>query len=135
MCREYLPDLERLVAVEAYCRAGSSLERAQRMIYDEIAYSDVRALPSGWWDQVAPDLTLIIDVIEHLSHSEGHDLIDRVTQAGSRVLVSTPKVFMEQHDDENPFEDHVSHWTWEDFARHGIAQDVSTVDAIIMLLG
>lgn len=129
-CREYLPDIEKLHAVEV--RPGR--KQVQDCIYDWVYNGDARDkdyTPKFWgrWD-----LAIMVDVIEHMTIDEGHDLLDRILSAGCDVLVATPKVFIEQHDDDNPWETHVSWWQWSDFSRYTIFHDVSTIDAIIYWL-
>ena len=127
MCREYLPGLERLEAVEV----PEGVKPTQRAIYDAIVTDDVRAVsPTHWADF---DLALLIDVIEHMTKAEGRRLVEEIIGQGCQVLVSTPKVFFHQHDEDNPYEEHVSLWAWNDFPP--AAEDVSTIDALIFLLG
>jgi hypothetical protein len=129
-CREYLPELESLRAVEV---APGRLP-TQDAIYDMVYTDDVRdliAIPDFW---TRFDLAILVDVIEHLDKNEGHALLAALQEAGVQTLVSTPKIFFEQHDDNNPFEEHVSLWTWGDFDAYGIQDDASTIDATIYLL-
>jgi hypothetical protein len=128
MVREYLAPA-RLDAVEVQ----QGLYLTQEAIYDDVHVGDARLYGQEFWNDY--DLALLIDVIEHMTLDEGHLLLDRLIASGAKVVVSTPKVFEEQHDDHNPFEEHVSVWGWEDFQRHGILDDRSTIDSIIFLLG
>lgn len=131
MCREYLPDLSSLWAVEA-CPTDDALPVLQA-IYDGVRIADARELRPEYWADF--DVALIIDVIEHMTIDEGHKLLNTIQAAGCSPIVSTPKVFTHQHDDDNPFEEHVSVWSWTDFSPHGIASDMSTADSIIFRLG
>lgn len=129
-CREYLPELESLRAIEV---APGRLP-TQDAIYDMVYTDDVRdliAIPDFW---PRFDLALVIDVIEHMDKIDGHLLLTALQEAGLDILVATPKVFFEQHVDCNPFEDHQCLWTGDDFVSYGIAGDASTVDSIIYLL-
>lgn len=128
MVREYCSPVH-LTAVEV--QQGLCL--TQEAIYDDIIVGDARLHEQDFWKGY--DLALLIDVIEHMTLDEGHLLLDRLIASGVKVVVSTPKVFEEQHDEHNPFEEHVSVWGWEDFQRHGIVDDRSTIDSIIFLLG
>jgi hypothetical protein len=127
-CREYLSQVDRLDAIEV----PQGLLPTQSTIYDFVYVGDVRAVPDDMFQPY--DIALIVDVIEHMPHADGHELLNKVLGSRCKALVSTPKVFTEQHDDTNPFESHVSLWTWEDFAVHGIKVDASTIDSIIYLL-
>lgn len=131
MCREYLPDLERLDAVEV----EEGLMLIQECIYDQMFVSDVRKLTSTFWaGEGRYDVVLLIDVIEHMGIEEGRQLLRDITRNGTKVLVSTPKIFEEQHDPNNPYETHVSHWTWKRFREFRIVADGSTIDSLIYLL-
>lgn len=125
-CREYLPDLVALDAIEV--RQGRL--SVQDAIYDNVWTGDVRSYTSGrFWSRWG--LALIIDVIEHLPIVEGHLLLDTILTNGCGVLVATPKTWIEQYDEHNPYEEHVSFWEWTEFQEHNIAADASTPDAII----
>lgn len=128
-CREYLQDLQALHAIEVH--AGRL--PVQDCIYDGVYTGDVRLhkSPQFWarWD-----LVLLIDVIEHVPHDDGHTLLRHILDAGTDVLVATPKQFFEQYDDRNPYETHRSHWIWSDFKHYDILGDSSTIDAIIYVL-
>ena len=129
-CREYLPSLIHLDAVEV----PEGRKSTQAAIYDCVWEADVRLFNEraelwGWYD-----LVLMIDVLEHMSVQEGSSLLERCMMAGCDVVVSTPLTFFEQHVDGNPFEDHRSLWSPTDFERFGIVKDLSTPRAIICLL-
>jgi hypothetical protein len=129
MCREYLPGLKNLEAVEVL----EGRLHTQDVIYDRVYEADVRDMDSIYWNST--DLVLIIDVIEHMTLEDGKKLLNNILSNGAAVIVSTPKVFEEQHDDHNPHEEHVSLWTWQDFGIEGVEiTDVSTIDSIIFLL-
>lgn len=127
-CREYL-DLEFLAAVEV---PQGRLFSTQDAIYDHIFVGDVRNAPDSTFQGY--DIALLIDIIEHMSLEEGHQLLTTIQNTGCQPLVSTPKIFTHQHDASNPYETHVSLWGWEDLAGHGVAADASTIDSIIYLL-
>ena len=128
-CREYLPTLETLHAIEV--RQGRL--PTQDAIYDWVYTGDVRSYSSAqFWSRW--DLALLIDVIEHMSIADGHRVLDTILSVGCKILVSTPKVWDEQHDDKNPYETHICLWDWSEFGQHGIKYDISTIDAIIYLL-
>lgn len=126
LCREYLTKLDWLDAVEV--REGR-LE-TQDVIYDHVFECDARCF-IGW---ASYEMALFIDVIEHMSKPDGHALLASILGDGAAVLVSTPKVFIEQHDPRNPYEEHLSLWDWSDFDGYTIIKDLSTIDAIIYIL-
>lgn len=134
MCREYLPNLQRLDAVEvAEGRWSKQIMRCQSTIYDHVEISDVRQLDPGFWDGY--DVALFVDVIEHMTVKEGKKVLHAALSKRCIPIVSTPKVFEEQHDPHNPYETHVSCWTWEDLSPLAPVTDVSTIDSIIFMLG
>jgi hypothetical protein len=127
-CREYLPDLDRLDAIEV--PQGRFV--TQGAIYDNVFVDDARRAPDTFFGLY--DLVVLVDVIEHFTLDDGHELLGRIQGAGTNVLVATPKQWIAQHDDRNPHEEHLSYWSWEELAQHGIDADVSTIDAVIYLL-
>lgn len=127
-CREYLPDLEFLAAVEVPQGRLST----QDAIYDHVFVGDARNAPESTF--AGYDVALLNDIIEHMPVKDGAQLLNTIQEAGCRPLVSTPKVWMEQRDVSNPYETHVSLWGWEDFVEHGVLVDASTIDSIIYLL-
>lgn len=134
MCREYVAGLDLLCAVEV----PEGRLALQDAIYDVVFESDIRTLKPHTCAQEfqwsAFDLVLFIDVIEHMSFSDGHAVLSAAQNAGCRALVSTPKVWDPQEGGHNPFEKHVTLWSWEDFSPHAIELDVSTIDSIVYVL-
>lgn len=130
MCREYLSELKTLDAVEV----PPGRMAMQDHIYDQVIIADVLTRPSDW----KYDLIMIIDVIEHMDKVEGQALVGEMLSAGASVLISTPKVFIEQHDEHNPYETHVSLWDWTDLwfaaAPNVNIIDGSTIDSMISLI-
>ena len=127
-CREYLPGLETLDAIEV----PQGRIRTQPAIYDAVFIGDARDATEAFFR--AYDLVLLIDVIEHFPKRSGHALLDRMQRAGPEILIATPTWFFEQHDEANPHEEHLSLWGWDDLAPHGVELDVSTPDAVIYLI-
>jgi hypothetical protein len=127
-CREYLPQLTMLDAIEV----PQGRLRTQPAIYDNVFIGDARDAPEQFYRPY--DLALLIDIIEHLTLHDGHQLLSCIQRAGPAVLVATPKRFIEQHADRNPHEEHLSFWDEAEFAPHSIAVDASTDDAGIYIL-
>lgn len=131
MAREYLPDLKRIDAVEVWQgRRRPRVAVMQDEIYDHVQVNDARNLDPEFWEGY--QLILMIDIIEHMSKEQGKNLVNSMLEAGCDVIVSTPKIWMEQHDDLNPHEEHVSHWDWQDFPPP--RADRSTIDSLIFQL-
>ncbi len=58
------------------------------------------------------NLVLAIDILEHFEKRDGLRFIDLLKRSSDgKVLISTPKDFIEQHVEANPYENHRSHWT------------------------
>jgi hypothetical protein len=107
LCREYLPSLERIEAVEAWPRA---------MLYD--GYDDVYAGDFLSID-LAPgyDALLLIDVVEHFAKLRGYDALARARDLARHVIVATPFDPAPQGAvGGNEFERHRSRWSFNDVA-------------------
>jgi len=69
------------------------------------------------------DLILAIDILEHFHKEAGVNFLQHLKEASlGHVLVSTPKQFIEQHEEANPYENHNSHWTESDLAAQGFTE-------------
>lgn len=84
---------------------------------------DYKKLPTDY------DLVLMIDVIEHMTKEQGYKILDYFK--GSKVIVSTPRNFATEPHPENPFEEHITHWTLEDFENY---RNISEGPAVIVVL-
>ena len=66
------------------------------------------------------DLVMAIDILEHLSKADGKIFLAQCFRIASRaVLVSTPKLFVQQEIPANPLENHRSLWTQADLLELG----------------
>lgn len=127
LCREYLPPLDRLDAIEAEARYADQFPWLDA-IYDNVHLADVRAAPHAYFD--AYDLVLMIDVLEHVTHDEGADLLRRIRP---RVIVCTPRDFFQNPNvEEWPTEMHRSVWTAAEiaFVRSIESEDVAVLDTL-----
>ncbi len=75
------------------------------------------------------DVVLMADVIEHLTKEDGARIVSHFLKQGSRVVISTPKRFFEQHLYNSPYEEHISHWPPRDLARLAPFVDYQNVGA------
>jgi SAM-dependent methyltransferase len=86
--------------------------------YADLVHCDVRCLP---FKPKSFDITICIEVIEHLDKKEGLELIKRMEEMARRqVIITTPWGYYpldERHD--NPYLNHISGWLPEDFERMG----------------
>ena len=64
------------------------------------------------------DLVLAIDILEHFHQEDGIRFIELLKQLSKKaVLVSTPKDFIEQQVEANPYENHRSVWGKKDLEK------------------
>lgn len=96
--------------------------RASRVlgIHDAYAVLDVQELRSAFPPD-SFDCVLASDLIEHLEKETGFELISAMEDlARRRVLIFTPNGFLAQPPDpDNPWQEHVSGWTVDEFHRLG----------------
>ncbi|MCW4035201.1 MAG: class I SAM-dependent methyltransferase [Candidatus Bathyarchaeota archaeon] len=101
-------------------------------IYDELHRMDLRKTPLPFEDKEFCVATCI-ETIEHLPKKSGEKLLDELHRIAGTVIVSTPSSFFKQpdsHTSVNPFQEHVSKWTVEDFRKRGY--DVKGVGSIAL---
>lgn len=66
------------------------------------------------------DMVIAIDILEHFDKDDGLEFIERLKSASSgAVLLSTPKEFIAQEVEANPYENHRSLWTLEELQQLG----------------
>lgn len=111
LLREYLdPRPEVIDAVEAW---GPYVDAHRlRNLYRKVWACDVRDLTDETLARY--DVTLMVDVIEHLPLDDGHALLDRIPGV---VVLSTPVAFFQNPPGLPPTETHRSHWTSREFDR------------------
>ena len=80
------------------------------------------------------DVVVIGDVIEHFEKRQGILLLDRLLRQNRNVVLTTPLEFFEQRREENPYEEHKSHWTLDDFAGWVFDYDVAGGFQIVVAL-
>lgn len=102
-------------------------------IYDELYVCDVRDLP---FPDRSFDIVLACEVLEHLDHDDGavfFSEIERVSRG--RVIVSTPRGFMEQDADYgNIHEKHRSGWLPQELVDRGYTVNVYPGRMLTMIL-
>lgn len=66
------------------------------------------------------DAVVALDLIEHLEKPDGYQLIEKMSAVASdRIIIFTPNGFLEQVDESNPWNNHRSGWTVDDFEKLG----------------
>lgn len=117
LCREYLELWDgredyhhftrRIDGIEAF---EDYLTALHRYIYNEVyigeAQTVIKTLDTSY------DLVLLIDVLEHMSESQGRALVQYTLAHHRGILISTPKHMHEQGETfHNPFETHRAQWS------------------------
>lgn len=99
--------------------------------YDNMIIGDaLKVLPT--LEDNSYELVLAIDILEHFDKPEGLVFLSELKRIASRaVLVSTPKEFIEQVVEANPYEDHRSVWDSNELSTCGytnvIDNDISWI--------
>lgn len=76
-------------------------------------------------DDNAYELVIAIDILEHFTTEEGIRFLDQLKRVSSRkVLISTPKAFIHQEIEANPFENHRSLWTESQLQEQGFDETI-----------
>jgi methyltransferase family protein len=116
LCRIYR-SVDRLVGMDGF---EPYLEFSQKAgFYDESMLRNLRDVPLPLNTQEFEVVTCI-EVIEHLERDDGRKLLAELERIGSRVIVTTPNVFFQQHEyDGNSLQRHLSRWTSSDFESRG----------------
>lgn len=100
-------------------------------VYDAITWGNVleeKDMASGY------DLVLLVDVIEHIDKNDGVEILRHLVATNKNVIVSTPVEFFTQHIDENPHEDHVSHWERRDFSGYVYDYEITRGPAMVVTI-
>lgn len=80
------------------------------------------------------DLVILGDVIEHFEKEDGLRLLGALLKWNRNALIATPLDFYQQEIAGNPFEQHLSVWTQDDFERWDYDYDVVGGSVIVVLL-
>ncbi len=80
------------------------------------------------------DMVLFLDVIEHFDKDTGMWILKEAFRVGRQVIVTTPKEFFAQVVEENPLENHRSHWSKQDFMTFGKVEFFDHPESLIALI-
>jgi hypothetical protein len=94
--------------------------------YSNIYKSDINYI---YKDLIEYDLILMTDVIEHLDKDNALQILKFYKENKLDVLITTPTDFFEQYLYKSKYENHVSHWTLEDFKKIGFNVNYQKVQA------
>lgn len=69
------------------------------------------------------DLVLAIDILEHLNKEDGCIFMEHLKRVACKAaLISTPKNFIPQEVEANPYENHLSVWSRKELVRNNFTQ-------------
>lgn len=85
-------------------------------LYNNIYFGDVRKI---YATLPKYDLVLMIDIIEHISKDDAKAILKHFLSNGSKMIIATPRKFFQQELYESEYENHISHWTANDFREFG----------------
>ncbi len=89
--------------------------------YNEIMIGDARQLLPKMPDN-SYEMVIAVDILEHFTKEEGVEFLSQIRRIASRcVLVSTPKLFVAQEVEANPYENHRSLWSLEELQKNGFS--------------
>jgi hypothetical protein len=100
-------------------------------VYDEIVRANVLDAVE---EAKGYDLVLFGDVLEHIEKSAGLALLQCLVRSNRNIVIATPMHFFEQTCCDNEHEQHVSHWTIEDFDGFVFDYEVVADVAIVVTL-
>ena len=106
------------VGVDAHLQ---SIEKSRIAgIHSEYVVKDILEIGESF-QTCSFDCVTLLEVIEHLPRAEGERLLEQCERiARLKVVVSTPNGFVLQHPEpDNPFQEHLSGWSAEDFRSRG----------------
>jgi hypothetical protein len=87
--------------------------------YNKIMIGDALTLLPTLHDK-SYELILAIDILEHFHKEDGVNFLSELKRISSNaILISTPKEFIHQNIEANPFENHRSVWSKNDLTHYG----------------
>lgn len=80
--------------------------------YDEVIIGDARYI--NYTKLGLFDLIICGDMLEHLTKDGSKELIQTFLTSCKHLLLCFPVLHLDQHDDMNPFEEHIDHWGYRE---------------------
>ena len=96
--------------------------------YNKVIISDVRYLDYNKLGQF--DLSIAGDMLEHMTKGEAKEVISGLLSISSYVLLCFPVLHLNQHIDDNPFEEHIDHWDNEEMTTYLQTINATVVHAV-----
>jgi SAM-dependent methyltransferase len=111
-------DVEKVIGVDASYDACVSAQKANK--YVRVVQSVLPELP---FHARSVDCVTMLQVVEHLPKATASRLIEEAEKvARHKIIITTPNGFVEQDGyGGNPFQQHLSGWTTDDFEQRGYA--------------
>lgn len=107
----YLPDLEKITGVSAQ----------QHIVKNQNVVEFVQKNKETF------DIVFMIDVIEHLPKAEGLRVLALLDKCAKQIVLAVPvepEGFHRKNSSENALQEHVSHWTKDEFLKLGYEVEV-----------
>ncbi|MDM8546844.1 hypothetical protein QUF61_10155 [Candidatus Venteria ishoeyi] len=102
-------------------------------VYNQIHWGNALDILPGLADKQY-ELVMAIDILEHFTTQEGLLFLEQLKRLASRgVLISTPKNFIHQEVEANPYENHRSLWTQTQLAEQGFSQILNNEESWIAI--
>lgn len=98
------------IGIEAYYPYVAQYNLGEK--YDEVIVGDARYI--NYEKLGIFDIITCGDMLEHLKREEAEELIQTLVERCTNLLICFPILHLEQHDDNNPFEEHKDHWSKND---------------------
>jgi 2-polyprenyl-3-methyl-5-hydroxy-6-metoxy-1,4-benzoquinol methylase len=84
--------------------------------YRQVLCGDIRT----WHGTTTYDVITALDFIEHVTHDEGINILDKLEKMAHRVVIVTPNGYWPQAPTaNNPWQEHLSGWQTADFTSRG----------------
>lgn len=113
----YLKSRPWSVGVEAWGEAIG--ESSRKRIHDAYVKADITNLPFA---SKSIDAAVLIEVIEHLTKTEGEILVSELSRVvRKKIIITTPNGFLPQDADSNPYQVHKSGWEIGDLVELGFS--------------
>lgn len=98
--------------------------------YDEMIIGDARYIN---YDKLGEfDLIIWGDCIEHLPKDDAKELLNELLKHTEALILAFPVVHYDQEDENNPFEEHLDHWTFEEMTDYLKGKEIESIKGEIL---
>jgi 2-polyprenyl-3-methyl-5-hydroxy-6-metoxy-1,4-benzoquinol methylase len=108
---------------------------AHLKLYDLFCITDYRShdLPDMVYMNAEYDLVLFTEVIEHMNKKQGRMILEALLDISKHIIISTPRGYMRNTVEDNPYLTHLSGWDIKDFSKYGLNHIIVKRKRIIRL--